>query len=230
MKYKSIAIIALCFLCATANAQKGIQNDLPLKYLVQQPANNSSHPPVIILMHGYGSNEADLFELKDVLPKNFLIISVRAPLSLAKNAYQWYRKPTINTDIKTSGVTVQNFITAVVKKYHVSQVYLSGFSQGAMMSYEVGLNAPELLKGIAPLSGMIQEVMKPLQPSEALKKLKIFVGHGDADNRIAYSEAVDAVAYLKKLQLSPEFHTYEGMQHAISDEELKDLVRWLGEK
>jgi phospholipase/carboxylesterase len=233
MKYKSIALIFLCFLSAGLRAQSKLQNDLPLKYLVQQPANRTAHPPVIILMHGYGSNETDLFDLKDKLPKNFLVVSVRAPLTLARNAYQWYRKPTINEDLKTSGTTVQSFITAVIKKYNAdaTKVYLSGFSQGAMMSYEVGLNAPELLKGIAPLSGMIQQVMKPENPNTAaLKKLRIFVGHGDADNRIPYSQAVDAVNYLKTLGLSPEFHTYKGMQHAISDEELKDFVRWLSGK
>ena len=230
MKCKSIAVILLCFLCAGLKAQSKLQKDLPLKYLVQQPAIKTAHPPVIILMHGFGSNEADLFDLKDNLPKNFLVVSVRAPLPLARNAYQWYRKPTINEDLKSSGMTVQSFIMAIVKKYHADadRVYLSGFSQGAMMSYEVGLSAPELLKGIAPLSGMIVTSMKPQGPaSDALKKLRIFVGHGDVDNRIPYSQAVDAVNYLKTLQLSPEFHTYKGMQHSISDEELKDFVRWL---
>lgn len=233
MKYKSVPVILLCVLSVALQAQPKLQNDLPLKYLVRQPANSAAHPPVIILMHGYGSNETDLFDLKNKLPGNFLIVSVRAPLTLSKNAYQWYRKPTINEDLKTSGLTVQSFITAVVKKYHAdpARVYLSGFSQGAMMSYQVGLNAPELLKGIAPLSGMIQRVMKPENPNTAaLKKLRIFVGHGDADNRIPYSQAVDAVNYLKTLGLSPEFHTYKGMQHAISDVELEDLVRWLSEK
>jgi phospholipase/carboxylesterase len=233
MKCKSIAVILLCFLSAGLRAQPKLQKDLPLKYLVREPAKKAAHPPVIILMHGYGSNETDLFDLKEKLPKNFLVVSVRAPLTLSGNAYQWYRKPTINEDLKSSGMTVQSFITAIVKKYHADadRVYLSGFSQGAMMSYEVGLSAPELLKGIAPLSGMIVTSMKPQgPPTDALKKLRIFVGHGDADNRIPYSQAVDAVNYLKTLGLSPEFHTYKGMQHAISDEELKDLVRWLGEK
>ena len=233
MKYKSIAVILLCILCTGVRAQSSLQRDLPLKYLVQTPAISSPHPPVIILMHGYGSNEEDLFDLKDKLPKNFLVVSVRAPLKLARDAYQWYRKETINADLKNSATAVKSFIAAIVAKYHAdaSRVYLSGFSQGGMMSYEVGLNAPELLKGIAPLSGMIIESMKPqMPPSAALKKLRIFVGHGDADNRIQYSEAVEAVTYLKKLQLSPEFHTYKGMQHSISEEELKDLVRWLLEK
>jgi phospholipase/carboxylesterase len=229
MKYKLTAIIISCFLYTTIQAQSDIQNDLPLKYLVQEPSIPSAHPPVIILLHGYGSNEADLFSLKDNLPKNLLVISVRAPLPLARDAYQWYRSDNI-TDIKNSSKAIKSFITAVIKKYHAdsSQVYLSGFSQGAMMSYEVGLTSPELLKGIAPLSGKIFESLKPqVQSSAALKKLKIFIGHGDADNRVAYNLAVDAVAYLKKLQLSPEFHTYKGMQHSINEEELKDLAIFL---
>jgi phospholipase/carboxylesterase len=229
MKYKSTVFILLCLLCNVVSAQ----SSLPLKYLVQEPAVASAHPPVIILMHGYGSNEADLFGMKDKLPKNFLIVSVRAPFQVAGNTYQWYRRETINNDLKSSSTLVQDFITAIVKKYNADadRVYLSGFSQGGMMSFEVGLNAPQLLKGIAPLSGRMVESMKPQEPpSAALKKLRIFVGHGDADNRIPYSQAVDAVNYLKKLQLSPEFHTYKGMPHSINEQELKDLAGWLSEK
>jgi len=228
MKCKSIVTILLCLFCHVISAQ----SFPPLKYLVQKPAITSPHPPVIILLHGYGSNEADLFALKDNLPKNFLVISVRGPFPVAKDAYQWYRRETINNDLKTSSLLIQNFITDIVNKYHADagNVYLSGFSQGAMLTYEVGLNAPQLLKGIAPLSGRLVESMKPQEaPSEALKKLRIFVGHGDADNRILYSQGVDAVNYLKKLQLSPEFHTYKGMTHSISEQELKDLAAWLND-
>ena len=46
--------------------------------------------PLIILIHGYGSNEKDLFSLIDYLPKEAYIISLRGPIELFNNSYAWY--------------------------------------------------------------------------------------------------------------------------------------------
>lgn len=238
MKLPSFFIIfCISLLCYNTYAQSGLKTDLPLSYLIQSPAGNTSGSPMIILMHGYGSNEKDLFELKNVFPKNYIIISLRAPLALGSNSFQWFRMDAgaagTNADLKKSREKVTAFISAALKKYHAdaAQVYLSGFSQGAMMCYEVGLTAPQLLKGIAPLSGKIFESLKPqIKKSAALTRLKVFIGHGDSDNRVAYSFATEANTYLKQLGLSPVLHTYKDMQHAISQPELNDLLLWLSGK
>lgn len=218
-------------------AQAELQTDLTLPYLVHQPKTKSANTPVLILMHGYGSNEADLFELKDNLPQNLLIISLRAPMPMGNNSYQWFGMEMTNgkmlgnrKDIANSVAKVKAMIPAIVKKYKTdaSQIYLSGFSQGGMMSYEVGLTSPELLKGIAPLSGKIFEPLKAqVKITPALKKLRIFIGHGDADNRVAYNFGTEANTYLKQMNLNPEFHTYNGMAHSINQQEIADLSKWL---
>ena len=211
--------------------------DLTLPYVVAQPRVPSTKPPLLILLHGYGSNEQDLIGMKDELPDNFLIISVRAPLMIGQNSFQWFRNENVNgvsdankEDMRNSIMKIRSFIKEAANKYHANtqEVYLSGFSQGAMMSYEVGLTAPELLKGIAPLSGRIFESLKPqIKSNAALKRLKIFIGHGDADDRVKYSFAEQANNYLKQIGLTPDFHTYKNMKHTISPEELKDLNQWL---
>ncbi len=220
-------------------AQSELQADLALPYLVRQPNKKSVHTPVLILMHGYGSNEADLFDLKDNLPQNFLIISLRAPMPMGNNSYQWFGMEMTDgkmlgnrIDIANSVAKVKAMIPAIVKKYKAdaAQVYLSGFSQGGMMSFEVGLTSPELLKGIAPLSGKIFEPLKAqVKVTAAFKKLRIFIGHGDADNRVAYSFATEANRYLKEMNLNPEFHTYKQMGHSINQDELADLNKWLNQ-
>ena len=55
---------------------------LPLVYLVRQPTIETGTPPLLLLLHGIGSNEHDLFGLAPFLDKRFLIISVRAPIAL----------------------------------------------------------------------------------------------------------------------------------------------------
>jgi phospholipase/carboxylesterase len=230
-------IFSLIFAVNNCQAQNTPEGDLSLKYLARQPTEKSEHPPVIILLHGYGSSEADLFELRSAFPKNYLVVSARAPLTLEDGAYQWYRGANTDgqrdgnaEDLKDSIAKVKNFISEIVEKYHAdpAKVYLMGFSQGAVMSYEVGLTSPELLTGIGVFSGAIFPSLKPrIKSSPALQKLQIFIGHGTADDRIKYSSATNADAYLRSLHLTPSFHSYPGMAHHISQEELADVNRWL---
>ena len=65
-------------------------NTLPLVHLVRQPIIEAGTPPLLLLLHGVGSNEHDLFELAPFLDKRFLIISVRAPNTLGAGSYAWF--------------------------------------------------------------------------------------------------------------------------------------------
>jgi len=237
---KSFLVVILCFFTLPIFAQFTLQKDLPLSYLVSQPKTKTAKPALIVLLHGYGSNEADLFELRDMLPADFMITSVRAPMTLAPNAYQWFRSETIKgvkggnlKDLKANSDLIKAFIKGAVKKYNAdpSQVYLIGFSQGAMMSFEVGLTSPELLRGIAPLSGRIFESLRPqVKPASAFKNFRIFIGHGTADEKVLYQYATEADAFLKEKKISAVLHSYPGMQHSINEQEINDLVKWLKEK
>ncbi len=234
----SALILGSFFSCrAQTKAREGLQTDLALPYLVRTPQTPYKNPPILFLMHGYGSNETDLFELRNAIPDSFVLISVRAPLTLANGAYQWFRNITVHDSVTGSPEDLKNSvdkmvaeIQGAVKEYKANPkaVYISGFSQGGIMSYEIGLQYPQLVKGFAPLSGKIFASLKPLiKKDAALQQLRIFIGHGDADNRIDYQYAKDAQAYLQNLGLQPEFHTYKGMQDSISQEELQDFVNWL---
>ncbi len=119
-----------------------------LYYIVHQPKIKTEKPPLIILLHGIGSNEEDLFSFADELPGNFLVVSVRAPYALGANAYAWYHadfstdKPVLNKEeAEKSRNTIIQFINELKKQFvfDVKQIYLCGFSQGAIMSYSVGL-------------------------------------------------------------------------------------------
>ena len=68
-----------------------------LQYLVRPPKRVAENPPLLILLHGYGSNEQDLFSFAEELPDEFLIISAQAPLPMGGGSYAWY---SINFDDK----------------------------------------------------------------------------------------------------------------------------------
>jgi phospholipase/carboxylesterase len=233
---KLITLLAFTMAAAfNALAQDAkLQEDLSLKYLVQLPSDKSAHPPVIILLHGYGSDERDLFTLRNNFPKNYLIVSARAPYPVSGAGYQWYDMSggvnKRNKEVDNDRLLIKQFITQVTGKYKADtkSVYLLGFSQGAIMSYEVGLTGPEKLKGIGVLSGKILPPLKPLiKSTPALKQLKIFIAHGTKDDRIPFDDGRSASDYLKGLGLKPEFHQYPGMAHAISNDVLSDLLKWL---
>ena len=63
---------------------------LSLEYLIREPKVTLEKNPVIVLLHGYGSNEADLFSFATELPENHYIISARAPYDMQYNSYAWY--------------------------------------------------------------------------------------------------------------------------------------------
>jgi phospholipase/carboxylesterase len=231
---KFLALLTL-LASATVHAQPPLQTDLPLKYLEQTNA-DTQNQPLVIFLHGYGSNEQDLFGIKDDLPASYTYLSVRAPMTLEEGSYQWFRKKGEGAyngetdDLKTSGQVLQDFIAQAAKKYHTEpdKVVLVGFSQGAIMSYEVALRHPEAVGAIAALSGRILPVLKSaLKPDEKRQALAIFIGHGKEDKRLPYKDGTEANSLLQSISLTPEFHGYEGLGHSISAAEVEDLNAWL---
>ncbi|MHC8314872.1 alpha/beta hydrolase [Pseudomonas sp. LB3P31] len=231
---KFFAVLTL-LASAAVQAQTPLQTDLPLKYLEQAHA-ESRNQPLVIFLHGYGSNEQDLFGIKDELPEQYNYLSVRAPIVMEEGSYQWFRQKGQGAyngeteDLKNSGQVLLDFIAQATRKYHTepSKVFLVGFSQGAIMSYEVALRHPQTLGGIAALSGRILPVLRSeLKPDEKRQQLAIFIGHGTVDKRLPYVDGTEANSLLQGLALKPEFHSYEGLGHSISGAEMQDLSAWL---
>jgi phospholipase/carboxylesterase len=234
---KHFLSLLLLFFAGLAHAQNDLQEDLSLKYLVQQPTEKSAHPPVVILLHGYGSNEQDLFGLRNMIfPKNFLIICARAPLTLRPGGYQWYELTESNgkregnmAQAEASRQLLIAFIEQAAKKYDIdtNEVYLAGFSQGAIMSYFTGLTDTGRVRGIVALSGRLPQNMPEHMPElSTTQKLNIFIAHGTADPMIPVSQGEDAAQYLINHGLHPELHIYENMTHTINNDVIRDLRAW----
>ena len=245
IKSKSIIVsimrylICLFLVAATmVQAETKLLTDLPLKYLVEEPKSansNSSARPMVIFLHGYGSNEEDLFELKREFSSEYIYLSVQAPMILSPGSYQWYGLQASEASQVSENVTkytkkLEDFITAAVKKYHTvpEKVILIGFSQGAIMGYELALKNPKSIKGIAALSGKILAPLKEtIKTGHDLLGLSVFIGHGTDDDRVYYREATEALALLEKTSIKPTFHSYPKMGHSINQQELLDLKKWL---
>lgn len=210
-----------------------------LKYLIKHPKIENSKTPLLILLHGVGSNEKDLFSFANQLPDDFMVVSARAPFEVSSDSYAWYEvsfsdgKPAINKDkAEKSRNLIIEFINQLKEKYKFDdrQVYLCGFSQGGIMAYSVGLTRPDKVKGIAVMSGRLLEEVKPIiKPSDQLKQLNVFITHGTNDNVLGVNYAKESISYLKGLGINPTFKEYsEG--HTISNDMIHDLIYWLNNK
>ncbi len=210
-----LKILALLTLLASTavHAQTPLQTDLPLKYLEQASA-DSTHQPLVIFLHGYGSNEQDLFGIKDDLPASYTYLSVRAPLVMEAGSYQWFRKKGEGAyngetdDLKSSGQVLLDFVAQATKKYHTEpeKVFLVGFSQGAIMSYEVGLRHPEALGGIAALSGRVLPVLKAeLMPDENASRWRFSSVMASRTNAFPTVTALKPTACCRACHSNPSF-------------------------
>lgn len=213
-----------------------LHTDLSLKYLSQH-AVDTANKPMIIFLHGYGSNEEDLFELKNEFLSDYTYLSVRAPMELYQGSYQWFtlQAPLASSQdaqqqVKDHAILLQKFIAEAVIKYKTSaqKVLLIGFSQGAIMSYELAIKNPSAVKGIIALSGRISPLLLPeITPGMDLGKLAVFIGHGTKDDRIHVRDAVSANDVLSKTSITPEYHEYPGLGHSINMTELADIKAWI---
>jgi phospholipase/carboxylesterase len=214
-------------------------NTLPLVHLVRKPIIEAGTPPLLLLLHGVGSNEHDLFELAPFLDKRFLIISVRAPNALGPGSYAWFevnftpQGPVINPQqAEASRNTLITFVQEAITAYGADpeQVYLMGFSQGAIMSASVALTRPELVDGAVLMSGRIlPEIQPSIAANDELNGFPFLVMHGTADMVLPISYGRASRELLSSLPVDLTYHEYP-MGHEVSQSSLRDVTAWLTEK
>jgi phospholipase/carboxylesterase len=211
-----------------------------LIHLVREPeAAAETRPPLLVLLHGIGSNEEDLFGLTPYLDGRFLVASARAPIEMWPGGYGWFNieftPRGMLADIeqaKRSLRALPGFVDELVGAYgaDADRVYLMGFSQGAMMSLALALTAPERVAGAVLMSGRFPAQALERDPDErALEGKPFMVTHGIHDPVLPIAEGR---AVRDKLSVLPVELTYREypMAHEVSLESLKDVTEWLSRK
>ena len=208
-----------------------------LHYLVQEPKVKHDKNPLLLLLHGYGSNEEDLFSFASELPDDSYVISVRAPYDLQPYGHAWYaihfdadeNKFSDNVQAKQSVEIIASFIDEIVKQYPIDteNVTLIGFSQGAILSYATALTYPEKISKVVALSGYFnQEILPEVIDTKAISHLKFFVSHGSVDQVIPVDWARKAKPALENLGLEVEYQEYP-IGHGVSPKNFFDFKNWL---
>ena len=210
---------------------------LSLTHLVRQSALPSQgRPPLLVLLHGIGSNEQDLMGLAPSLDGRFLVVSARAPITLERGAYAWFHIQFTPTGIliqpeeaEASRLLVLKFVDEVVEAYSAdaNRVFLMGFSQGCIMSLAASLTEPKRFAGVVGMSGRLMPEIEPkIAPAAELQGFPMIIVHGTLDQvlPIAYGRGIR-----DKLQTLPVDLTYREypMPHTVSPESLRDVAAWL---
>ena len=208
-----------------------------LHHLVRQPEIPSDKPPLLILLHGVGSHEYDLFSLAQYVDKRFLVLSARAPNTLGTNSYAWFPVQILPDKFiidpekaEDSRKAIIQFVTEATDFYGANpqQVYLMGFSQGAIMSASVMLTNPGILAGVVAMSGRILPEVQPIMvPEKELQDFPVFVVHGTRDQVIPIQNGRASNELLSDLPVNLVYKEYD-MGHEISSDSLSDIQAWLG--
>ena len=207
-----------------------------IKYIERLPVVKTEKMPLFVLIHGYGSNEEDLFSFAQDLPENAHIVSVRARYDIPYGGFAWYDINFVNNEkwmdedqaIESRNKLV-DFIDAITQQENLDgeNVTLMGFSQGAILSYAIALNNPEKIKNVAILSGYPEhKIIGEFNQTKDFSNLNFFVSHGTEDVVLPIELGRMGEEFLRSLNIKFEYHEYRS-GHGIVPQNYFDLMAWI---
>ena len=211
---------------------------LPLHHIVRE-SSLKSNAPLLVMCHGYGSDENDLFSFASELPEELFIISVRAPYPMQPSGNAWYAinfddtgKWSSDEEVKNSRDLIKSFIVGACEVYPVDKnnVTLLGFSQGTILSLSVALTYPCVVKNIVALSGYISHGSFPENLEDKdYSNLDIYVSHGSVDQVIPVAWARKTAPFLSKLNIKHSYSEFP-VGHGVAPQNFYEFKKWLEER
>lgn len=202
------------------------------------PASQRPDRPLLVLLHGYGADEHDLFALVPSLPGDFVCAAVRAPLSPPWPApgHSWYpiedvvdgelsdRDPARVTAAASSVLTWLDAAAA-----DAAHIGLLGFSQGASVALQALRLQPERFAFAVNLSGYAAPGALPRDAELAARHVPVFWGRGARDEVIPPA-LVEHTAQWLPAHSDLSGRVYPGLTHSVSEDELADVRVFLDKR
>ncbi|MGI6878909.1 alpha/beta hydrolase [Microbacterium sp. gxy059] len=185
---------------------------------------------LIVLLHGYGADERDLFPLREHLPDGFAVAAVRAPLAppFPLSGASWYPIEGVDTrDPALVTEAAQRLLEWLDRAApDAARVTLLGFSQGGAVSLQAMRLAPERFDSVVNLSGYAAGGALPGDDVLAEAPLPVFWGRGSDDQVIPEAAIVHTTDWLPA-HSDLVGRIYPRLGHAIANDELADIIAFL---
>lgn len=210
---------------------------LSLDHILRPAQPLSEKAPVIIMLHGYGSDEHDLFSFTSAIDPKYLIVSAKAPVAMQPYGNAWYAISYTPDDDKfinddqavQSRDLISQFIDEVASAYHADakQVTLMGFSQGAVLSYAVALSYPEKVNRVVAMSGYIHEdLLKKDWKQQEFAHLSFYCSHGNMDTVVPVEWDRKTKPFLDRLGIENTYAEFPA-GHGVNPENFKEIINFL---
>lgn len=235
-----VAVAVACVQAETRNMPESASKQVAPSGLVSvrvAPRKPSERPPLLVLLHGLGSDERDLVGLAGHFDPRFAVRAVRAPNAMEPGRNAWFSVNITREGLRSidaaqaegSRQALLRFIDEAVALEHADpeRVYLAGFSQGGIMALSVALSEPGRIAGAVCMSGRIlPQVAEQPAPPEALAGLPILIVHGRGDEVLPIANARASRETLGRLPVALAYREFD-MGHEVSRESIALVSEWL---
>lgn len=211
--------------------------ELPLTFVQRPAASTTPRPWLLVLMHGVGSNEQDLFALSPQISERFHVLCLRAPHRMGPGAFAWFDfsiEPGGARSINESQEAASRALVAQAVESAAQQLgippertVVGGFSQGGAMALSMLLTRPELMGAALVWHGrLVPQVLPHAAPADALHGRKLWVSHGMHDDVIPVASAQAICHHFDALPVPVTYREFPS-GHEVRPSELAATVAWL---
>lgn len=187
--------------------------------------------PLVVLLHGRGSNERDIIGLAEYLPAGATYAAVRAPIAEG-GGYAWFQNRGIGRPVAESLEDVMAWFTTWLDEVASAgrPVVLVGFSGGAAFAGGLVLRDPSRYAGTAVLHGTLPFEAGVPTTAARLSGVPVFVAQGDADHVIPRALLDRTWDYLHGESGATARGHRDAGGHGISPAALQQLAAWVGDQ
>ncbi len=219
------------------NVKPNESGSVSLSFLKRDAAPGTASPWLLVLLHGVGSNEEDLFGLASHVPANFHVVSLRAPNVMGHGSYAWFQfgvspqgqRVIHQAQEATSRRLLAETLATLSLQLGVppERVVVGGFSQGGIMSLSLLLTQPQLVHGAMVLhSRLLAEVLPFVGPGAQLQGKQLWVSGGSRDQVLPVAHSRSIREHVQKLPLTLRYTEFPNA-HEITQDELTGAMQWL---